>query len=431
MRPPLNRPPIVRRTLGPSLVAGALAGVFSWSLVIVLGMIARALLGNRAPYGAVIALSCLATVPLVARVARRKDGGSAVRPACWVLLAWFPYLLGGAAFDLSNPIVEGHWRCGTGDIGLFGLALVSVPVVFATALAIGVAFDRFRLLAATKRTAWAVVLVSMVVLAVSAHRRSEVAPADYLASLPKVAEFTHYDDRFFGPGFVVMTEGPTCVVLEDVSDTKNAIGIREAPSWNMPFYGGERRFELPGDCFGVRVMHDEAHDLWVLRGGAIVAGQVIDRHVVQAEITVSKVASSLRPPTAWIAALTAGSMLALFLLARARRTLRRAAEWKSARPGVHEGAGWITFADGMPPAHFAGAAALPVCQVLVLEGSRKSPHYREHGRVDEGARFATGIFDHLVQDAEARATDLQVVATLITLLTLAPMVAAALDGLLG
>jgi hypothetical protein len=348
-----------------------------------------------------------------------------------VLLAWFPYLLGGAAFDLSNPIVEGHWRCGTGDVGLFMLALVSVPFVFATALAIGMAVERFRLLAATRLAGWAVIGVSMVVLAVSVHRRNEVAPTDYLASLPKVAEFTHYDDRFFGPGFVVMTEGPTCVVLEDVSDTKSAIGIREAPSWNMPFYGGERRFELAGDCFGVRVMHDEAHDLWVLRGGAIVAGQVIGGHLVQAEITVSKVASSLRPPTVWIASLAVGSTLALLLLASARRTLRRAAEWKSARSGVHEGSGWITFEDGMPPAHFAGAATLPVCQVLVLEGSRKSPHYREHGRVDEGARFVTGIFDHLVQDAEARATDLQVLAALITLLTLAPMVAAALDGLLG
>jgi len=100
------------------------------------------------PYSLLIAFACAATVLVSWGALRRRDGGSTVRAAAWPLLGWCPYLFGGAAVAIGEPIVVAHWRCGTGDMGLLMLALLSVPVVFALAivsmLAIELAWERSR-----------------------------------------------------------------------------------------------------------------------------------------------------------------------------------------------------------------------------------------------------------------------------------------------
>jgi hypothetical protein len=193
---------------------------------------------------------------------------------------------------------------------------------------------------------------------------------------------------------------------------------------------------LSTSCSGVRVLHDAEHGFWVFQvpasGG--VQNTAIDaasEGINPVRITVGRVSSSLRPPTPWSAMLAAGVAGTLAILAFARELRRKSEVWRSARVGVHCGEGWVTFEDGTPPAHFAGAAALPTGLLLVLEPSLKAPHYREHGRADDRARFAAGTLDDVLLAADTRIAGYHALASLALLLALAPMVAAALSGFLG
>jgi hypothetical protein len=405
----VNSPPVVRRKLGSSLFAGGVAVVCSWLLTIVFGGLAWWLLGGDVAFTIVIALACLATLPLASRIARRVSGASAVRTTSCVLVAWSPYLFGGAAFQLGIPIVQAHWRCGTGDVGLFFAAALSLPIVFGTALAVGVVVDRLRFVLTTKAVAWLTVGLSVLVLAASLRRVHDVVPDGYLASLPVVASMTkdHEDPRF-------------------------------CPLWRATWTAAERGTSADGhepSCEGVRVLEDAAHGLVIFQmpaqDGSPMSYAIKVGRSGLSEITVRSVASSLRPPTAWAVSQAVGTAIGLLLVVVAFVTRRRAGAWRTAKTGAHGGEGWVTFEDGTPPTHFAGVAALPAGQVLILSSSRGAPHYREHGGIEEGARFVAGTVDDVVQTAETRATDLHAVAILVGLLTLAPMLAAAVDGLLG
>jgi hypothetical protein len=413
----------------------AQATAVSWVLALGLALLARQVFGDGVAYAPLVALACAVTVPLVSRRARRSDGGSAVRPASWVLLAWVPYLFGGAAFELSEPIVQGHWRCGNPVMAMFVVVLASVPVVFAMAVLSAVVVDRFRLVLTTKLAAWAAVGLSVVALCACLRRIDEVDPEHYVASLPVVAALESDVDRYDGPGFSVEYR-PRQEGADVAAGGCNVFthGLRLDPRDRM---GPAFERQVGPSCSGTRVRRDASHDLWIVESPAFagfsrLAFEVHGGGAEAVDIDARRVASSLRPPMAWTASLAVGCAFALALLGVAIRMRRRAEAWRAARPGVHGGGGWVTFEDGTPPAHFAGAATLPACTVLVLESSPRTPHYREHGRLDEGARFATGtFFDDVLQPAEARARDMQAFAILVALLTLAPILAAYLDGLLG
>jgi hypothetical protein len=429
----VTAPPAVRPAFPPSLGAGVKAAAVSWALVLSLGWILSQVL-DRVAHSAVIAFACAATVPVVALTSRRADGTSAVRPASWALLAWVPYVFGGAAFQLSQPLVNASFRCGNGVMGLFALGIASVPVVFATLVVSGVVVDRFRFERATRLSAYVTVALSLVVLAASLRRSHEPEPEDYVASLPTVAVLTSDSDRFDGPGFSVAHEDRSGALAAGCELFTS--GSQREDRDRHDGVGQTFEKELGPTCAGVRVLRDPRHDVWIVQTSATppLTEFPVETQGGRAEVLdldVSDVASSLRPPTAWKASLAVGFSFALAVLGSALRTRRRAAEWRAARPGVHGGGGWVTFEDGTPPVHFARALTLPMGPVLVLESSRTLAHYREHGRPDEGARLTAGSVEQLRSAADARATDLHAYATLVALLTLAPMLAAYLHGLLG
>jgi hypothetical protein len=180
-------------------------------------------------------------------------------------------------------------------------------------------------------------------------------------------------------------------------------------------------------------LRDAEHDLWIFQppGTPTSASYAIDGNLEQTEVIARTVASSLRPPTAWAVSQAVGTLLALGVAGIAFTRRRRAESWRAGRTGAHRGQGWVTFEDGTPPTHFSSAATVHLGNVLVVEPSRLTQNYREHGRVEGAARIAAGTFDQVLQAADTRATDLYLLATLVALLTLAPMLAAALQGLLG
>ncbi len=426
----MTRPPIVHRKLAPCLVAGAAAVACSGAIAIALALLESSLLGADAAYAPVVPLACVLSVVLVSRAARRSDGGSAVRAATWALVAWAPYLFCAAAYDLSNPMVHAHWRCGTGDVGLIFLALLSLPVVFSSSILVALAVDRFRLTRGTRLFAAVAVGAAAIVLVFSLRRSHKLERDAYLASLPAVAEFAKDDDRFDGPSFFVEER----LALQPGKESEGT--ARVGPCMIFARASGQDPAEVAPVCEGTRVLRDQAHDLWIFRAPqkAPSSSYAVDGRsgrVSPVDIDVKRVASSLRPPAAWTASLAVGTALALALVGVALGIRRRADAWRTARPGLHGGGGWVTFEDGTPPAHFATAATFPGGPVLVLESSRTVSHYREHGRPAEGARLAAGSFEDLAQAAAARATDLYAVASLVALLTLAPMLAAGLYGLLG
>ena len=375
------------------------------------------------PYSLLIAFACAATVLVSWGALRRRDGGSTVRAAAWPLLGWCPYLFGGAAVAIGEPIVVAHWRCGTGDMGLLMLALLSVPVVFALAIVSMLALDRARLGAVTRVGAWAAVGASLFFYVAGLARSQKATPDEYLASLPTVAALCGGDARFQGPGFSVEQR------TERGPDGEASRCTIVAANDSRP---------IQGDCAGVNVKRDEAHDLWVFQASTCRAGRPDDRswrHALHSggaefvEVRPSTVASALRPPTAWAASNAVGCLAGLALVAIASVLRRRAGEWRFARPGTHSGGGWVTFDDSTPPVHSASAAPIPEGPVLVLEPPRKTPHYREAGGIDPGARFTPGTLEELTLAARSRGTDLHAVAILVALVTLAPMIAAALAGL--
>jgi hypothetical protein len=422
-------------TLARGWVA-ALASLGSWLFAFVLGSVSWVSLGGQTAFTPLVAVAAGVTVALVAALGRSE--GTDARLASWVLFAWVPYLFFGAVFELREPIVSGHFRCGNGVMGLFFLALVSMPVVFALFGVCASLADRSRLFLATRTAAWALSAVAVLVLAAAGARSNKLDAERWADSLPEVARLDSAQDRFVGPFFIIEER-----VQPDNSSTNNA---PLTPTCRLvePASGRVGQ-EIASSCAGVRVLHDEVHDLWVLHmspgsdsmGHNTIAldGQLLPLEAAPAidpaDVDAARIASSLRPPLVWTATLAAGTLVALFCLVFARRLRTRASAWRSARNAMHRGDGWVTFEDASPPVHLAGAAPLASGPILVLESKTSPAGYRQHGRSDDSLRVAPGSLDALIETAEVRASNFYGAASLAVALTLAPMFAAALYGLLG
>jgi hypothetical protein len=414
--PPIRRPKYV-----PSLVAAACGVGLSWALSLLFAVLAARWAGEDAAFSVAIIVACVVTVPIVARRMRRSDGESPVRAVALALLGWALYLFLGATRALESSAAPG---CRTGDVGILVILAISAPFVFGLTLAIAKALDRFRLRLATRCVAYAALGLSVLTLAVSLRRIHDATPEGYVESLPVLGTLG-LTDHFDRPGFSVTT------------DWRPLGGDFSKKSWpyldpqvnkgcQITVRGSVVSTDLASlpSCVGVRVRRDAARDTWVVQapsGGS---------YAIDDQAHARKIVTS-RPPTAWVASLGAGTLLALVAMIIAYIVQTRADAWRAARPGQHRGGGWVAFEDGTPPTHLAAATNLCIGFILVLEPSRLTPSYREHGRVEEGARLVGGSLDNLLEVAEARATDLYVFASLVALLTLAPMLAAALARLLG
>jgi hypothetical protein len=400
-----------------SLGTGALAVALSWGAVLLAWALVQ-VCGGSISYSAVIAIACVVVVPIVARPRRGGPAASRLRAASVALLGWFPYVLGGAVLELDNPIaVSGHTRCGNGIMGLYFLTLCSVPVVFSGAIVFAAMVARLPLRRATRGVALVATIAAVLALGASVRRIHDPDPDGYLASLPIVAELSGADPRFHGPGF-------------EVAETALA-GEGPGASCVVSMERGQMR--VADRCGGLQILQDVARSLWIFRSAGAAPYETYalstDRGgAMVSEVTVWRVASSLRPPTVWIVLNAAGALCAALLLIGAAWARARAERWRAARPGAHTGGGWVTFADA-PPTHVAEAAGLPLGDVLVREASRQEPSYREHGRIEAGVQG--GTLEAQVASADALATGLCAFALLLAAISAAPVLAAAARGLLG
>jgi hypothetical protein len=413
-------PPVRRRSL-LILVAGAVA--VSWLLVGFLEVLVRLLATGDARFldEVIVAAACVATVPIVAVQQRRADGGSAIRPASFVLLAWFPCSFALATLQLATPVqmesrVEfpttfgdetswSSWKDAptSGFVRRWGLRLgvpgsASIPGVFVAAMVLAMAADRRRSRRAPQIAACTAVAVSVLVLAASLRRIHKLELEDYLASLRVAGMLSGDGVPFEGPGFSV-TRVTGDAMFSAVTRRWRESGRRRLFVIDDPFvWGGPGRRDSEFDPLyqcskwgmpqGVRAHQCQPEGpVLVLRDAVTLSPNcyAVDDSLETAEISPRAMGSSLRPPTPWAVSNAVGTLLALALLFRAASIRRRADRWQAGRPGEHRGQGWVSFEDGTPPAHIATAATLPVGAVVVLERERVSQHYREHGRMRRDA----------------------------------------------
>ena len=339
----------------------------------------------------------------------------ALRSASVALAAWFPYLFLGCLMALSEPLAIGgnHTRCGNGIMGLYLFGLLAVPVLFGASTVFAVGLERFRVRGPGLMAALVVTAMSVGLLGAGLRRLPNPEPDGYVASLPVVATLGAGVDRFAGPGFSVEPGETGCSLSTN--------GSR----------GSER--EVFQSCQGVQILHGK-DDLWfVQEPGRSVIGIRAERlgTATGVDVAAGDVAGLSRAPSVWMGLAAAGTAVAIFAVVLGAMARRRGRQWRLARPGVHDGGGWLSFEDGAAPVHVADAACLPNGAVLVLEGARAAGHYREHGGLLGDVRVAAGSLREVEHAGDTRMRGFAAFAILLLAVTSAPLLAAATRGLLG
>jgi hypothetical protein len=411
-------------------------------------------------YSPIVAIVCVAMALLGGRVARDRGG---VRVASWILLAWVPCVCVGAFDRLSKPLLCAYSSCSSGEGSLPFLLIVSLPCLFCLMALIGLGLERVLSVPAGGATAWLSILGALVALASCLGRLHLVAPDDYVDSLPVVGELLSPGDPVYGayrgPWFVIEERAPSSGTrlgrdVESIAARESMLLAltRDGPEVDFDDYDYPPAFDPSGCLLRLRVSEDlllsprriadHCDGIRVRAGEPGVFIVEVPRRppfvltprsgVHEADLRIEGIASSLRPPTAWIVSLAVGTVLALGLGLGAVRVRFRADAWRSAVGGTHRGKGWVLFDQDAPPVHFAAAASLPAGPVSVRMGPQPPSSYRVHGGgVDGNALIAAGTSADILERAELRSADLYALARLVSLVTLAPVVAGAALGLLG
>ena len=173
----------------------------------------------------------------------------------------------------------------------------------------------------------------------------------------------------------------------------------------------------------VLLRRDEAHDLWILDGGNLVAyrGPALDLTDVHAR----DVARGLAPPPGWIAGAALGVLLAGLLQLRRRRVAADLAQLAAAPAGVLGDDGWIALEGGVPPVRVAPGLGLPLGPVLLLAPEARTPAGAYRGEAPLGAgAVVSGERGDLLARARDRLAAIDALALAALVLTAAPLAAA-------
>lgn len=413
-----------------ALIATMVAAAFVAPIVLVGALVASANL-RWLPATATWALAMLGIVALATPALRARLGARGPLLASLALLGLAPIEWALAATALAQPIVEMHWRCGTGDamamvILPFLVAGWSVVSVLAAAIAAGLSVGP-RMERALRTLARGVTFAMVVVVAYGAVRARLPEPDRWIETRPIVAtigpddwtgRYETRESKGQRAGAIDHVELPGAVLYRHCDESDCGIGWRE--HFGPPIRGFARGATIVVKrdvTSGVFLFADagEPGRVWAIDEGGLRG------------VALRDVGSTLGPPRAWLLAAALGVVIAAALLAGGGK-LGRGRDLSQVRLArVRDGE--LEFADGerWPASRGFAGREYEVVTVLV-ESAAPSDTFRHAER----PRFEAlvGTPDEL--EAGWRATRAAVSAfALAAAVTMATPLATALSILLG
>jgi len=429
-----------------AIVAGGVSGLAAGvSLFLALTI---AMGGEILPMAPLLAAGLLGVAVIAAWLAPGRLGAGiaggvgATAPVVWLgCMAW-----------IAEPVVTSHWRCGTGDVGIYLIGLVlfgAAAVVGGAVVALG-AGRRLRLIAAAGAVAGLTTLVVLVPGGLARAGNPEPrAWAETLTVVGTLPAVTTADGMTWCGGNpeadpeALCPAGYECAASrcqrrDEVRITGKTLHRSCTPearcqvSFGTPA-DGSRSFGEPVELdsrWPVSVRHDAAHDLWLMgESFNIIAldgatGEVVD-------VETRRIADSLAPPRGWVIAGAGGLALALLALLLAAVAWGRAHIARRARAGHTDAHGGIAFDDGLTPQRGISTSSTAPGPVLAMaQGRHRPPSYR----TAEGPaswRTVSGDRVAVIEHHESKMNAWLNVALSAAWLTAAPLIAASLGGLLG
>lgn len=409
--------------LGPAIAVGV-GAFFAAVLLAVPAAMVSAFVETSAtgPYVAGV-VGAAALLPLMARKAL---GPRALLLACLTLLGVVPILTLADIYALGQPLVSSHWRCGTGDVGLFMLAPFVLAGSIGTSFLFAVVVTRRArpMLDRAVHMAATLAIVALLPLSVAAawHGRGRPDPDGYVASLPVVATL---------PPMGSAASSKESIGGVEIERTQIRGGM-DLPRCQMKIDGTPA--ERIEDCDAIEVRRDPRGDIlvflpdrapqksavWPLMAYRLSRARVID-------VGVTDVAPLVSAPRGWIAtglAASAFGLLALLGALRAQRSRALAARLTDAR---HEGGGWLALDLAHARVHVPSAQTMSVGPVAVELRGGGAAAYRTTGAPIIG-RVHPGSVADLVRNASDVATGRASLALLALACGLAPLLACVVGG---
>ncbi len=381
------------------------------------------LLGASGPAGSVLCLytAGLLLLSVALPLVRRGVGRAQTRAAAALaMLAVAPLVALGVAYVRNQPLIESHWVCGTGTVGLFlAVPFVVSPIVavLSTAAHAMLALGRRILSPIVAVGSLAAVIVAAIALVLARSQGNAPSPEEWLDQLPVIASF---DTPASGTSAAVPVDGSTVAT----------VSCGEGPDAWCDIALCHRSTSVDASCdesdtasvaAGRNVVkRDERHGLYVVEsdvGGRIAFGPSL----APATVAPGDLADVVAPPRpylwlAWVGVALAG--LAILMRLRATWLRRRLA---AGRDGLAEGQS-VVFSDGALPRRSALRPAA-VGPVVALSSSRAGPPtYRDEGVVGV-SRPTPGTLTEVREALAMSALSWDAVALAAAVLTSLPLLA--------
>lgn len=381
------------------------------------------------PYGG---LGLIALAPLVGRghAPPGRRLGPTARPLAALVGA--PTLLAMPALMAPDPVVRSHWACGTATMA----AVVVVPVaaffagVLAGAMGLGIAAALPRLvarLAVPLRMATVAVVAVLLVAGTTRWARRPGADA-WVTSLPIAA--TALPDLFEGErartecetaiARVEVPQGSRTVLLDCGSDGR---GLSLGDAASRPLAPGLGR--LPVGDGPVTIRTHAALGVLVLSQGGHVVGALDATDGRPVDVRLRAIAGEIAPPGLSLLAAAVALGVGVRQARRAARERAAAITVERAEPAVVDDAGLVV-PHGGGDAFRPPGAPLPAGPAVVLGRPHAGPF---RGGGDRGTWVLAGEREEHAAAHRARAAAFDLEATAAIAVGAAPLVAAALLGL--
>jgi hypothetical protein len=391
-----------------------------------------------------LALLLLLFVPVLGRIARRALGPRG--PVAGALAAAFvaPMIVLGCLSELSDPLIRGFFLpCGTPRAML---EMSVPPAMFAAGLMGGLLAVPLavRAGAGLHRVAVALAAIGALLAGASIFRarftetdryadtltfvdavRATAGTPSIRGSAPVSHREPHAADVARGPVEVYDDDLGGAVLRRACSEHRCQVTL--VPPGTPVEEASYTSWDTTDDAL-IPVHRDPLRDVWVVGGHGWRRSSRAG--FVRGDIFVHDVASSLSPPRGWIAGALAGLAFAALLLALRRRRALHHAAVAAGREGTLEASGQIVLPGGEPPLRAAPGQALAVGPVVILGGEGSPRGLYRGDALAAGARVVCGARADLLDAAEGRMAALDALALAALALTVAPLLASAVVGLL-
>jgi hypothetical protein len=410
----MKKEPALVSVLGFSIFVGG-----AWFVAFLLAVFARILFDVRTPVTSLTAIFMLAFAPLLVA---RGDPGHKPRRLIALALGYFmvaPLLVMGGLQGASEALITSHWRCGTGDLVFvvlpFILAILgTLAAIFGALLSHATRLDRVW-----RALSYVAVGASVLLVGAGVWRSSRHADIDvYLESLPVVAT-------------IPPSIGDVTITLPPPAGTFLARRACEGEQCNFAL--GRDPLQMPARMTAylgsetsapIAVKVTPTGQIILEANGRRVAFAEVGGELTPTSVTTRDVAVAAAPPRGWLVGGFLGLVIAATLSMRRRRERALLTQLLAARTGHRTPTGWVEIDDGTSPFR---DDKLPVGPVTILGLDINTAAYR--GGAPAPAVLA-GAREALVFAARERVSSFEAMTLGVLCLLVAPLVSAALLGLL-